>query len=131
MFLGDARETAPWISSMEVIQSRKSRDLSTQNSQGFEEENQDTGISFEKDDVHSVNGNSRHGLTKKHSPANRTKLKVKQADTETDLWWLNLRYVFVSARKIVFVFLFFICIICLPNIRKYFYTCNIKFKIKI
>ncbi|KOM33504.1 hypothetical protein LR48_Vigan01g306000 [Vigna angularis] len=92
---GDARETAPGMSSMEVIQSRKSRDLSTQNSQGFVEENQDTGISFEKDGVHSVNGSSRHGLTEKRSPANRIKLKVKQADTETDLWWLNLRYVFV------------------------------------
>lgn len=131
IFLGDARETAPGMSSMEVIQSRKSRDLSTQNSQGFEEENQDTSISFEKDGVHSVNGSSRHGLTEKRSPANRINLKVKQADTKTDLWWLNLNYVFVSSRKFLSVFLFFSCIICLPNIRKYFYICNVKFKIKI
>jgi len=112
IFLGGAQETTSGMSSMEVIQSRKSRDLSTQNSQIFVEENQDTGLRFEEDGVHSTNGSSRHGLTKKHSPANR----IKQTDTKTDLWWLNLRYVFVSTRKIIFVYLSFSCIICLANV---------------
>lgn len=97
---GGAKETTSGMSSMEVIQSRKSRDLSSQNTQGFVEENQDTGLSFEKDGVHSINGSSRPGLTKKHSSAYRIKRKVKQTeDTKTDLWWLNLRYVFVSTRN--------------------------------
>ncbi|CAJ1941009.1 unnamed protein product [Sphenostylis stenocarpa] len=82
------------MSSMEVIQSKKSKDLSTQNSKGFVEENQDTDPSFKEDGVHSTNGNSRHGLTKKDSAADRVKLEDKQANTKTDLWWLNLRYVF-------------------------------------
>jgi len=100
IFVGGAKETTSGMSSMEVIQSRKSRDLSSQNTQGFVEENQDTGLSFEKDGVHSINGSSRPGLTKKHSSAYRIKRKVKQTeDTKTDLWWLNLRYVFVSTRN--------------------------------
>ncbi|KHN03357.1 hypothetical protein glysoja_004383 [Glycine soja] len=41
----------------------------------------------------SINGNSRHELAKKNSQANR--VKVKQANTKTDVWWLNLHYVFV------------------------------------
>ncbi|TKY54154.1 hypothetical protein E2542_SST18560 [Spatholobus suberectus] len=75
------------------FRSRKSRDLSIQNSQGFVEENQDTGPIFEKDGVHSINGSSRHGLAKKNPAANR--VEVKQANSKTDMWWLNLRYVFV------------------------------------
>ncbi|XP_027331294.1 uncharacterized protein LOC113846823 isoform X2 [Abrus precatorius] len=79
---------------VEVIQSSKSRELRTQNSRGtFVEENQDTGSIFEKGDVHSINGSSRQGLAKKKSVANR--VKVKQANTKTDIWWLKLRYVLV------------------------------------
>ncbi|KAJ1395217.1 hypothetical protein SESBI_33588 [Sesbania bispinosa] len=57
------------------------------------EVNQDSGPIFEKDNVHSINGSSRHGLPKTNSAANR--VKVKQANTRTDMWWLNLRYVLV------------------------------------
>ncbi|KAG5011123.1 hypothetical protein AAZX31_07G229200 [Glycine max] len=41
----------------------------------------------------SINGSLRNGLSEKNSAANR--VKVKQANTKTDMWWLNLRYVFV------------------------------------
>lgn len=81
------------MSSPEVIQSRGS--TSTQNSWVFVEENQETPI-FEKDSVHSVNGSSRDGLAKQNSAANI--VKVKQANTKTDMWWRNLRYVLVCAR---------------------------------
>ncbi|XP_061349194.1 uncharacterized protein LOC133294525 [Gastrolobium bilobum] len=87
---GGVQETGFGISSLEVIQSKE---LRTQNSQGFVEENQDTGPIFEKDGVHSLNGSSRHGLAKKSSAAKR--VKVKQANANTDVWWLNLRYVLV------------------------------------
>ncbi|XP_019462586.1 PREDICTED: uncharacterized protein LOC109361551 isoform X3 [Lupinus angustifolius] len=43
------------------------------------EENQDSGPIFEKDDVHSINGRD----------------EVKQANTNSDKWWLNLSYVLV------------------------------------
>ena len=79
------------MSAVEVKQSRESRELRTQKSQSFVEENHDAGPSFEKDVVHSINGSSRNGLTRKKSAANR--VKVKQANTKTDMWWLNLRYV--------------------------------------
>ncbi|CAI8610652.1 unnamed protein product [Vicia faba] len=59
------------MSSPEVRESR------TQNSQGFE-----------KDNVHSINGSSGHGFAIKNSAR-------KQANTRTDMWWLNLRYVLV------------------------------------
>ncbi|XP_019462585.1 PREDICTED: uncharacterized protein LOC109361551 isoform X2 [Lupinus angustifolius] len=57
------------------------------------EENQDSGPIFEKDDVHSINGSSRHGLAEKTSAANGD--EVKQANTNSDKWWLNLSYVLV------------------------------------
>ncbi|RDY04666.1 hypothetical protein CR513_11592, partial [Mucuna pruriens] len=81
------------MSSLEGVQSRKSRDSSIQNSQAFVQEKQDRGPIFEKDGVHSINGSLRHGLAKKKSAADRG--EVKQANTKTDIWWLNLRYVFV------------------------------------
>ncbi|KAK7363577.1 hypothetical protein VNO77_05724 [Canavalia gladiata] len=42
---------------------------------------------------HSANGSSRQGLAKTKSAANS--VKVKQANTKADMWWLNLRYVLV------------------------------------
>ncbi|CAL0325806.1 unnamed protein product [Lupinus luteus] len=57
------------------------------------EENQDSGPIFEKGDVHNINGSSRHGLAEKFSAANGG--KVKQANTNSDKWWLNLSYVLV------------------------------------
>ncbi|XP_019451046.1 PREDICTED: uncharacterized protein LOC109353287 isoform X1 [Lupinus angustifolius] len=77
-------------SAPEVIQLRE---LSTQNSLGSVEENQETSPIFEKGDVHGINGSSRHGLAEKTSAANRD--KVKQENAKTDIWWLNLRYVLV------------------------------------
>lgn len=74
------------------ILSSKSRESGIQNFQGFVEENQDTGTSFGKDVVHSKNSGSTDGLAKKKSAANRV---FKQSNTKTDMWWLNLRYVFV------------------------------------
>lgn len=109
--LGGVQETSVGVSSLEVIQSRDSRELRTQNPepQGFVEENQDIGPFFEKDNVHSINGSSRHGIAKKNSAANR--VKVKQANTKTDMWWMNLRYVLVCARRI---FLFTCFSVALP-----------------
>ncbi|KAL2339031.1 hypothetical protein Fmac_013477 [Flemingia macrophylla] len=71
---GGAQETNFCISSHEVIQSRKSRDSSIQNSLGFVEESQET-------------------IAKRISAANR--VEVKKANTRTAMWWLKLRYVFV------------------------------------
>lgn len=91
--LGGFKETSVGMSSPEVIQSRDSRELRTQNPQGFVKGNQDTGPILEKDNLHGINGSSGHGLTKKNSAANE--VQVKQANTRTDMWWLNLRYVLV------------------------------------
>ncbi|XP_054806180.1 LOW QUALITY PROTEIN: uncharacterized protein LOC129308811 [Prosopis cineraria] len=81
------------MSSVEVIQSRKSKDLRTRNSLGIVEEDQDDNKIFEKGDVLSVNGNPKHGIADKVSAANN--VKVKLAITENDMWWSNLRYVLV------------------------------------
>ncbi|KAE9602160.1 hypothetical protein Lal_00049946 [Lupinus albus] len=87
---GGFQEASFQKSAAEVIQLRE---LSTLNSQGSVEENQETSPIFEKDDVHSINGSSRHGLAEKTSAANRD--KVKKENTKTDIWWLNLRYILV------------------------------------
>lgn len=65
------------------MSSTEVRDLRTQNSQGSE-----------KDNVHRINGSSGHGFAIKHSAP-------KQANTRTDMWWLNLRYVLVRASEFV------------------------------
>lgn len=100
--LGGLQETSFGKSAPEVIQLRE---LMMQNSHDPVEENRDNGPNFEKDDVHSINGSSRRGLAKKNSAANR--VKVKQANTKTDMWWLNLRYVLVCAKKYSFSLLAF------------------------
>ncbi|KAK7292268.1 hypothetical protein RIF29_08046 [Crotalaria pallida] len=87
---GEIQETSFGKSAHEVIQSRESR---TENSQGSLEENQDTDPINEKDDMQDINGSSRLDLAKKTSAANS--VKVKQANTKTDVWWLNLRFVLV------------------------------------
>lgn len=87
---GGLQETSFGKSAPEVIQLRE---LRMQNSHDPVEENRDNGPIFEKDDVHRINGSSRRGLAKKNSAANR--VKVKQANTKTDMRWLNLRYVLV------------------------------------
>ncbi|CAL0307223.1 unnamed protein product [Lupinus luteus] len=87
---GGFQEASFLKSAPEVIQLRE---LSTQNSQSYVEENQETSPIFEKDDVLSINGSSRHGLAKQTSAANRD--NVKQGNTKNDRWWLNLRYVLV------------------------------------
>ncbi|KAK2412057.1 hypothetical protein QL285_047283 [Trifolium repens] len=68
---GGFPETSVGMSSPEV------KELRTQNSKGFE-----------KDNVDSINGSSGRGFAKKNSA-------LKQANTRTDMWWLNLRYVLV------------------------------------
>ncbi|KAF7837820.1 uncharacterized protein G2W53_006302 [Senna tora] len=88
---GGSPESSFERSSVEVSQSRKSSELRTRNSQGIVEENQDTSPILEKDDVLSINGNPKHGITDNVSAVK----KDKQANTEMDMWWLNLRYVLV------------------------------------
>ncbi|KAK7387908.1 hypothetical protein VNO78_22706 [Psophocarpus tetragonolobus] len=92
---GGVQKTNSGTSSHEAIQSSKSRDLSTEKFHCFVEENQEKGLSLEKDDEHSIHGRSKPGLTKKNSAANGVNLKAKPENTKTDLWWLNLRYVFI------------------------------------
>lgn len=93
IFLGGFMESSFGRSSDEVIQSRKSRALRTNNSLGIVEQNHYTGPILEKDDVQSINGNPTHGIAGNGSAAKR--VEVKQANTENDMWWLNLRYVLV------------------------------------
>ncbi|KAL1372498.1 hypothetical protein HN51_002645 [Arachis hypogaea] len=71
-------KTSFGLSGVELKQSREPR---KQNSESFVEEKQDTDPSFEKDVLQNINGSSRNGLARKK--------------TETDTWWLNLRYVLV------------------------------------
>ncbi|KAI9122938.1 hypothetical protein K1719_005827 [Acacia pycnantha] len=55
---------------------------------------EDAKTNFEKgDDVLSINGNPKHGIADNVSAAKN--VKVKQANAETDIWWLKLRYVLV------------------------------------
>ncbi|CAJ2653914.1 unnamed protein product [Trifolium pratense] len=68
---GGFPETSVEMSSPEV------KELRTQDSKGFE-----------KDNVDSINGSSGRGFAKKNSA-------LKQANTRTDVWWRNLRYVLV------------------------------------
>ncbi|XP_058758249.1 uncharacterized protein LOC131631471 [Vicia villosa] len=63
------------------MSSTEVRDLRTQNSQGSE-----------KDNGHRINGSSGRGFAIKNSAP-------KQANTRTDMWWLNLRYVLVIFMK--------------------------------
>ncbi|XP_028751538.1 uncharacterized protein LOC114711322 isoform X2 [Neltuma alba] len=84
-------------SSVEVTRSRKSKDLRTQNTRGIVGENQDASPNFEKGDGRSMNGNPKHGIADNVSAAKN--VKVKQANAETDMWWLNLRYVLVIVMR--------------------------------
>ncbi|GAU11165.1 hypothetical protein TSUD_197890 [Trifolium subterraneum] len=68
---GGFLETSVGMSSPEV------KELRTQDSKGFE-----------KDNVDSINGSSGRVFANKNSA-------LKQANTRTDMWWLNLRYVLV------------------------------------
>ncbi|KAI4345414.1 hypothetical protein L6164_012541 [Bauhinia variegata] len=87
------QETSFGRSTLEVKQSRKSRESEMENFKGSVEDNQDGSSGFEKDDLRSINRSPKHGLAEKISAANG--VKAKPANTETDMWWTKLRHVLV------------------------------------
>ncbi|XP_022722937.1 uncharacterized protein LOC111280048 isoform X2 [Durio zibethinus] len=81
-------ESSQEMLSTEVMKSRKSRDLDTQNSQVFTKENQEART---KSDKHAFLHTSKSRDVCNKPPAN--KVKDNQPGIKTDPWWLNLPYV--------------------------------------